>query len=617
MRNAPPIDGAIGIIQTLPLIFFTAVVILLVRMVFYTRPMEQFYWSSGGLNADYFSYYKMAAIIICAAVVLIFILYRVFTKTLAIKRTFLYIPMLAYLLFVILSYVFSEYREFALLGFNGRFEGTLTLISYMVMLFYAINTINSEKNVKYIVYPIAASGFLLSLLGISQAIGRDFFRTTLGNMLILPRVHWDKMDQLSFIFNENQIYQTVYNINYVSFYLTLLLPIFGLLFIKSIVDGKKEKLSRKIIWGGLVVLLFFNLIGSASSGGYLGMAIVVAAAIVILYRKILSWWKPIAVLTAVALIIGIITLDRWVPELTHAIKGTIMNDSQIRKGNISAGRSYVDYVEVVSQENTIKMGIDGNELIFKLGFENGIPTELNISDADGMPVELENRNEEKSLYSMIKYPLNDSRFKNCSFGIILNKDEYNYIVITTDDRPWIFIITDDGIYYVNGIGKRVEMKKIDAIGFKNNQHFGSSRGYIWSRTIPMMKDTFLIGRGADTYCIYFPHNDYAGKYNADLGDNLIVDKPHNMYMHMSVGTGGISLVAFLVLLSVYFVQSFNVYRNRKFDNFMEYAGLGIFLGILGFSVSGLVNDSSVSVMPLFYGLFGVGIAINIHLTRIP
>jgi len=33
-------------------------------------------------------------------------------------------------------------------------------------------------------------------------------------------------------------------------------------------------------------------------------------------------------------------------------------------------------------------------------------------------------------------------------------------------------------------------------------------------------------------------------------------------------------------------------------------------GICGFLAAGLVNDSTVSTMPMFYGLLGTGIAIN-------
>lgn len=136
----------------------------------------------------------------------------------------------------------------------------------------------------------------------------------------------------------------------------------------------------------------------------------------------------------------------------------------------------------------------------------------------------------------------------------------------------------------------------------------------------MMKDTILLGYGADTYCIYFPHNDYAGKYTTNVfTQNTIVDKPHNMYMGAWVGTGGLSCITLLVLWGIYLVQSFRLYFRTRFemqeDSFLQFAGAGICFGITGFLVAGLVNDSSVSTMPMFYGLLATGLAINMILKR--
>ncbi len=128
----------------------------------------------------------------------------------------------------------------------------------------------------------------------------------------------------------------------------------------------------------------------------------------------------------------------------------------------------------------------------------------------------------------------------------------------------------------------------------------------------MFKDTLILGHGADTYCIYFPNDDYVGKYN-DFSDNIniIVDKPHNLYFGYIVGTGAVSVLALLVLWLTYIVQSFAIYRRSRFADFLSFTGAGVFLGICGFLTTGVVDDSSVSVMPMFYTLLGTGIAINI------
>ena len=136
----------------------------------------------------------------------------------------------------------------------------------------------------------------------------------------------------------------------------------------------------------------------------------------------------------------------------------------------------------------------------------------------------------------------------------------------------------------------------------------------------MMKETVLIGHGADTFAIHFPHNDYVGKYNSGTftrNINIIVDKPHNMYMGAWIGTGGISVIAFLSLVGIYLFQSIKLYGKSSFadNDFLTFVGSGITLGIFGFLVAGLVNDSSVSVMPMFYGLLGTGIAVNMMLSH--
>lgn len=86
-------------------------------------------------------------------------------------------------------------------------------------------------------------------------------------------------------------------------------------------------------------------------------------------------------------------------------------------------------------------------------------------------------------------------------------------------------------------------------------------------------------------------------------------------MGIAIGTGMISLLALLALWGAYLVQSFRLYFRANYENldFNTYVGVGIFLGICGFLTAALVNDSSVSVMPMFYGLLGTGIAINMML----
>lgn len=596
--------------------FFTAVIIMITRMHAYERPMDQFYWSSGNNQlTDFFSYFKMAAILVCAVIAIVLLLYRVFVQSFYIRKSIFYLPMVIYVVFVLLSYFTSDYKDFALWGWNDRFEGTITLIAYMVMLFFIINSVNTEKNIKWIIYPLAVTSALLGLLGLSQALDHDFFRTTIGKKLITPSWFWDQIDNLNFTFQNKEIYQTVYNINYVSFYLTLLIPLFGLLFIRSIAKGHEEPIWKKFVWAALFTLLIYNLIGSASSGGLMGMAVVVLMAIIVLNKRIIAWWKPVSILLILTIIVAGVSYERWVPELSGAVNG-VLGIENIEKDQASketteesnTTRHNIDYMETTGQ--AIVIGFNGNEITFHTYQDD--PSSLTVLDKNNKTLSLVPTNVSPL------YRVNDERFKTITVRPAQDEADNNYIIIGTDGNDWPFLLTEEGPKYRNGMGKIIDLNKVPAVGWENNQSFGSGRGYIWSRSIPMMMNTLLLGHGADTYCIYFPHYDYTGKYNSGTFSdniNIVVDKPHNMYMGAIIGTGGISMLALILLWGIYLVQSFLIYRKETYTSFIAYAGVGIFLGICGFLVSGLVNDSSVSVMPMFYGLLGTGISINMILER--
>ncbi|MGN0712022.1 MAG: hypothetical protein ACI4LO_09680 [Anaerovoracaceae bacterium] len=624
MSEAPKIGTDVHWFQMLLPAFFTAIIITMVRMATYTRPMKQFYWTnSEDTLTDFFSYYKMIAVCVCGVLALVFLAYRVFAQNMSVKRTVIYVPMLVYTAFVLISYAASDYKEFSWLGWNDRFEGTAVLLCYMIMLFYVINSVNTEKSVKWIVYPVGVASALLGLLGLSQGIDKDFFRTVVGQKLIVPNSMtsngvstWDLIEQaaangekfLNFTFTNKQIYQTVYNINYVSFYLTLLIPLFGLIFIYCAKKGKEVPVWKTAAWCGLFALLIYNLIGSASSGGFLGMAVVVLLALILMNRKIINWIKPLAVLIAITLLVGGVTYERWMPELTGAVNSVKTQETaqateqEENRDSLLVTQAKVDYIK--TEGSVITVSYDGE--VINIDTAEGDVSDISATDGEGSAIAY--LSDQLSIHHF-----EDERFADLSFKLGIDDNDRYYLILDTNGKEWPFRLGEEAVL-VNDMGKEVQLENVPHIGWENNTSFGSGRGYIWSRTLPMMKHTALVGYGADTYCIYFPHKDYIGKMQSPSytnNYNIIVDKPHNMYMGMWVGTGGISVIAFLAILVIYAYQSIRWIWRCRFETFLDFAGAGIFLGIMGFAVSGLVNDSTVSVMPMFYGLLGTGIAVNI------
>lgn len=605
MNKAPRLGQSSSWLALIPAIIFAAIIILIVRSSYYVRDMEQFYWTTDSNELiDFFSRGKMFVILACAGMSLFVLLCRFVDKKMFIRKDYIYIPMIVYALFVVISFIFSEHKEFSLWGYNDRFEGTIVILAYLVMLFYIINTVNSEKNIKVMLTAVGVSCTALGLLGLTQGTGHDFFRTTLGKKLITPTSSWGNLDSLNFTFQNNEIYQTVFNINYVSFYLALVIPIFAMIMIYTINNKSEKWIAKCVAMVALFALLVYNLVGSMSAGGMAGLAVAFVLALVLFNKRLLKWGKAVLVmLLAIILIFGI-THNLWMSELgkTTSDLGSDVSNVALDTGE----KTYIDYM--ITEGNTLKFSVEGNELSITAQVDSltGEFAGLDITDAEGTPLTtyaLEDGN--------VIYHFEDERFDD-EVSFFLAQDDSNllYIVMVTNEQEWRFVVTSDGVYYANEIGRLVEMEKIPAIGFKNNQSFGSGRGYIWSRTLGMIGDNIFIGDGADTYCLEYPHNDYAGKYNADWDINMIVDKPHNMYLGMFQGTGGISMVAFIAMMIMYIIQSIKVFKNNEYNTWLDYSAAGIFLGVVGFLVGGIFNDSSVSVMPLFYSMLGTGIVAN-------
>ncbi|MDO5331464.1 MAG: O-antigen ligase family protein, partial [Bacillota bacterium] len=404
--------------------------------------------------------------------------------------------------------------------------------------------------------------------------------------------------------------------------------LYTLLFVRATRD-KEASLLKKIALGVLIALLIFNLIGSQSSGGYLGIGVAFILAIIVFNKQLIKWLKPLLVVILIIAIVMGCTFNRWWPEISGAVKSVlgIQTEEEVdetEKETNNGPGSHVPTIEYIETgSNTIKMSLNGEELVIAVQNDGDAITGMNISDGSGKVLDT------TPIDGSAVYAINDMRFYEYA-TVALAYDGTNYFVqvktgdvkINDYDWAWNFVSRDSEMYFYSAVtgGKLVKLNKVDTWGFKNNPGFGSGRGGIWAHSFPLLKDTIIIGTGADTYCAVYPQHDYASKWGTGetAAENLylIVDKPHNMYLHAAIGTGCISLLALVALYGIYLVQSIKLFWKRDLENdFISFAGAGTFLGVTGFLVAGLVDDSTVSVMPLFYTFLGLGIAINMIIKR--
>ena len=622
----------LDVIYMLPAFIF-ALSILLVRLHMFSMPMTDIYWSEAtdtSTLTDVFNYWKAIVIMIAAGFAVIMFLVGYFKGSIKVKKSFLYIPALLYSAFVLLSFICSDYKYFALRGMSEHFEGTIVLLAYIMMVLYLLNVLDSERRLKVIMYFVLCITVLLGILGITQAVGNDFFSSAIGQKLMTPNYvldtginSWDMIDILAasgqkaydFSFTSGEVYQTVYNINYVPLYLSLLIPVSAILFIAfSTCENKKSKILSMlflVIYG----LYLFNFMAANSASGYFGLFVIFIVALIVFHKYLKRWIKPIICLVVVlGLVLGI-TADRWLSEVKSVLQTSsrfvfepiYADNTPIMEFDYPAGRKWapVDYIE--TYDDYFIFSINNNELKIMRDNEHQSYVILDGDDSQLFIRALTGEDEQGD------FEILDERFHDYVRLSLEKQEDSTNVVLTTVYTQWRFTYNGDSFKYRNAVGKSVALQKIEhALKFDNNANT-HGRMQIWSTTIPMLHNYWLHGSGADTFCFVYPQNDYATLYSQShaVDMNLVTDKAHNLYLQYWVNTGFLSLIAWLTLVGCYCIGAIIQFKKRGFKDFSDYINGGIFCGIIGFLTIAFFNDGSVNTMPMFYVMLGVGFAINL------
>ncbi|MGI6329072.1 MAG: O-antigen ligase family protein [Dethiobacteria bacterium] len=136
--------------------------------------------------------------------------------------------------------------------------------------------------------------------------------------------------------------------------------------------------------------------------------------------------------------------------------------------------------------------------------------------------------------------------------------------------------------------------------------FASNRGYIWRKSLEMMKDNLLIGSGLDTFVYNFPHWDPHRDHSV-YRIGLLIDKPHNTYIQIATGVGVLGLFVYLFVLGRHLFYYLRIYRLRGVKEESDLIMLALFIGWVGYLIQGLSNDSVLSNAPVFWALFGISV----------
>lgn len=568
----------------IPLFIIICIIPLIMKYKVYDTGMSKFPWfTSAGYNEDYFLYYKQWWVIwISAAMVIIIALKAYFNKK-VISFLPVFIPLAIYTFLSLLSAILSKYSSFSFSGSFEQFESVFALLGYCIIAYYTFLFIKNEHDLRTVTNFIIIAALIMSVIGAMQFAGHDLNMTEFGKELIFPKSFLMNHD-VNLVFGNNRVYLTLFNPNYVGVYVALLLPITLILLLFS------KKLVYIITLALALIGLVICIIGSGSVTGILCTGAALLFALIFLWRYLVKRLY----ITLPVIIIFIISLF----VVNGVTDGMIGNKIK----NMFKNNSWTYPIsDMETNDDNISLTYNGNQLYVQYDLNDDQTASIIPYDKDMNTVPCSFDAATNTL------AITDERFAGITFGVSDNKMFY----IDAAGKQWFFSNqTGDGTYYYyNNVGKFDKLKTAPSMFFEGNELFASNRGYIWSRTIPLLKKYIFLGSGPDTFTMAFPQNDYLNLIKTGLGGALLT-KPHNLYLQKGVQTGVLSLIAYLIFYGMYFVSSIRLYIKGRFNSYYAKVGLAVFIGTLAYMLTGISNDSSITTAPVFWTIMGMGIAAN-------
>lgn len=168
-------------------------------------------------------------------------------------------------------------------------------------------------------------------------------------------------------------------------------------------------------------------------------------------------------------------------------------------------------------------------------------------------------------------------------------NDFKYIIVTIiiiTTLITIFGLTNQVKDLIIALGQGTDV----ALGHSKPQ-YGTSRIYIWTKTLSVLPKYWLHGIGIDNM-----------KYLIDgkpIPYWLIIDKCHNEYLQILITMGIFSLISYLALY-------YNIVREG-IKSSLRNRELYLILPVIGYLIQAFFNISVIEVAPLFYIILGLNI----------
>ena len=525
---------------------------------------------------------------------------------------------LVFILGSMFSTFLSPYKDLAIIGGPTRFEGLGVILCYVMVMFYCYSVFEKTHDFKYLIIPLIFVVLVQTFVGFTQFIGYDFVQWKGIRDLIAPGEfeaynYYSPGTEPWFPKTSKQWTALLGNRNYTGSFVSLCVPFF--LAITLATENFKKRMSYWLVTFCGIYMAF----ASQSRAGFVGILLSLLLGVICLVCYIprnmrnIKWGELVTALIVTLCLMFVTNADNRFSSLAK----------DISKFFNSASSSYDSSLENRVITTPIHRSIQSFELYsYKILIHTSKGTTLTVSlkdeqlkftDSTLTPVDYTLKGD--NLFIITSDPYKNyafEKFTDETYTYIRFFDSLNQDTLSGTPKCG-FRMDQSGNLVLTNYWNFEELSIVTApsIGFEGKERLGSSRGYIWSRSLPLLKDTLLLGYGPDMFMLAFPQNDFWNKWEYLSNPFTCVDKPHNTYLQIWINQGLPALLSFLILCTIYILHSLKLYAFKKAYSLSEGLGIGFMMAIVGYLGASFFNDTTLSVTPLFWALLGAGMAYNV------
>lgn len=603
-----PKDGYLGaLLRMLPVVIMLGIVPLIVREYKHEYGLAEYPWSSSQpYSYEFFLASKSLVLTLLTFLMAGCVVVRLWKEKRKAAFAKVLIPLFAYGVLAFLSACFSVNTSFSFSGGPEHFESVWALLSYVLVVYYVFLYAQDDLELQVAADGLCFSASIIGIIGTFQGLGMDLFAAGWYQKLITSDEFLAMCGgKLQLNFANNTAYATLYNPNYLGVYGSFMVPFLVMMFLH-------EKNKWRRLWhGGNFILVTIALLSSHSRAGLVAAIAALCVALLFTFRKLLKWWY-LAIPAINFAVVLVLLVNAYNDDLIFNRLKNLIKPDNVEVAEEIAEDGTVVRISGLTEMYTEKDGVvfTYNDVYAKVALgivENGYGMYA-LDESGEQQIELL-PNDDGTEYSFTHPALADIKIYPGYIG-----EKFGMCIKAAGE--WNFVCDEKGqnYQYITGFGKESDMIMADSFGFENYQRAFSGRGYIWSRTLPLLKEHIFLGSGPDTFVLEFPQEDYL-KMKQNGYQNVIMTKPHSLYLQVGVQTGVLSLLCMLVFFGWYVVWGLKLYAFRKLSTQTEAFGIAAFIGSLGYMITGISNDSMVATAPVFWGMVAIGLAANAMVTK--